>query len=192
MSYDVGAELKRFTKRRFQTVANIARSGGPDNVGHAKVLALYSRETGIRNICGGATKVDGVWVQSYEDHGLGQLNERYNREWLLAHKGCEENTYSATEEHCLVKPRLVPRLSDQTLYVCTRLDGLINQAKRAGAKDPERVGVAGWNCGLYTALIAEREHDDPDKWTTMGNYSKDVLEREVAIRRWLGRQGWNV
>jgi hypothetical protein len=159
-------------------------------VGGPKVLALYSRETRIQNICGGAKKVDGVWVQSYEDHGLAQLNEVYNEQWLRSHKGCVENAYRATHPHCLSKPRLVPRLTDQTLYVCTRLDALIREAQRAGAKDPERVGVAGWNCGLYTALKAERDHNDPDKFTANGDYSKDVLEREKAIRRWLSQHGW--
>lgn len=189
MSYPT-EELKRFTKRRTETVLKVAREGAPDNVSGPLVLALFSRETNLRNITGGGTFHDGVFTPTYQDHGLAQISEIYWAGWLKAHKGCIEGTYRATEPNVLSKVRLVPRLTDQTQFTCAHLNGNIVQATKAGAKDPRRVGIAAYNCGLYTAISAERDHNDPDHWTTGKDYSADILERERAIRRALRTLGW--
>jgi hypothetical protein len=190
MTYDPSGDLKRLTKRRTQTVLKVAKQGAPDNVSGPLVLALYSRETNCRNICGGGYFDDGGFVPTYQDHGLAQISELYWEAWLKNHKGCVEGTYSATQPHCLSKPRLVPRLTDQTEFVCAHLDGNIVQARKAGAKDPKAVGVAAYNCGNYNALRGEQIYDDPDHYTTGKNYSQDILNRERAIRRWLTRHEW--
>lgn len=192
MTFDPTGDLKRLTKRRTQTVLNVARSGAPDNVSGALVLALFSRETNCRNICGGGTFVGGEFIPSYQDHGLAQISELYWQAWLKVHKGCEEGTYKAVTDSVLERKRLVPRLTDQTEFVCAHLDGNIVQARKAGARNPKAVGVAAYNCGFWNALRGEQIYDDPDHSTTGGDYSADILERERAIRRWLTKYGWNL
>lgn len=192
MAYNPDSELRGLGKRRITTVLKVAREGGPDRVHGAKILALWSKETNMQNICGGAiyNPETGKYTQAYFDHGLSQISEQWWPEWLRAHRGCAEKSFFGLYPHILFKPRLVPRLSDQTRYTATRLDTLIMSAEKADCLNPERVGVAGYNCGIYNAIIGEKEHSNPDHYTATGDYSYDICQiREPAIRRWLRKEG---
>lgn len=130
-----------------------------EHIDYALIRALVSRETNMRNIVG-----DG-------GHGRGyfQIDDRSHGPWLRkvgAGAGC-------------------PPIASAAKYAVMLLEANVEMAKAAGVPFGKRlrVAVAGYNAGAGGAIAAWRRHGDPDRATTGGDYSVDVLARAATIRR---------
>jgi hypothetical protein len=181
-AYDPRSDLQPFGKRRTLIVLGRAKEGGPDRISGDLVLAFFSKETNFRNVLG----------DQGHARGLGQINDRWWSHLLAQMKGCEPGTYSAVSPSC-APAGLVPRLTDSVRGLVTILGGYIADAERASAipeEDELRVAVAAYNQGFAGAYDDYRDHGDPDRGTTGGNYSQDVLDRRSQIGAARRLWGW--
>src|SRR5450631_330198 len=90
---EVGHALARFTNYRVLRAQQLAeRTGVPRRIS----LSLGLRETGLQNVCGGATWNGTEWVQAYTDRGWLQIADTIdaNAKWLEKQEGCKEGEWS--------------------------------------------------------------------------------------------------
>jgi hypothetical protein len=183
-------ELRRFTRWRTERVLETGAAGEPDMIHGTLLLAIASRETNLRNVVGGGYFEDGKWHETGEDRGLFQINSTYHSRWLDSVPGCDSGTYEEKYDSALPVGR-VPGLTRGAKKCRDLLRDRI-QAARAHAipeADVVRVAVAAYNGGSYNAIQGYKQ-GDPDKYTTGGDYSKDVLARQKAIRSAVWKLGW--
>jgi len=170
-------QVKALGNRRLDMVSDLAHEGESDGIGAALLLALGSRETNMRNIAG-----DG-------GHGRGwlQIDDRFHREFLATHRGCDSGSFTPTHDSAAANGR-VPTLTAGTIYAIGLLRANMRFARSNGVPEAKvlRFAVAAYNAGAAGAL-AGLEEGDVDGRTTGRDYSKDVFARKAAIARILER-----
>ncbi len=173
----LGAQLDAFGEDRIERVTDLAHQGSPDAIGPALLLALGSRESGLRNIAGDF------------GHGRGwlQIDDRFHREFLSTHKGCDSGKWDARHDSSLPSGR-VPALTASTLYAIELLHDNMRVARNNGvpASKVLRFAIAAYNAGAGGALRGLRL-GNVDRNTTGQDYSRDVLSRKAAVGRYLQR-----
>lgn len=170
--------LEQFGHRRCAKVRRVVNDRPNDRIGTGLILAIGVRESDLRNIVG-----DG-------GHGRGflQIDDRYHDEWLASVQGCRDGEWKRSYESAAPAGR-VPPLVPMARYAVHLLHGNLAYAKRNGVPKRKQVpfAVAAYNCGAGGALAGWREDDNPDKYTTGGNYAADVLKMRAEANRWLKR-----
>lgn len=178
-------QIKAFGRWRTERVGTIASRGEPDAISGDLLLAIASRETSMRNIVGGGFfDATGHFVVTGIDRGLWQINATFHPSFLSSHRGATSGSYRLIYDSAL-PPNRVPGLTDAAEYVVALLRGNITYATRYGvpAADAVRVAVAGYNSGIGPATSAYLIYGNPDRYTTGGDYSRDVLNRRTLVRR---------
>lgn len=177
-------EVKTFGRWRTERVGELA-ARTEDAISGDLLLAEASRETSLRNITGGGYfDPAGHFVVTGVDRGLWQINATFHAAFLQTHRGALSGSYSLTFSSAYPAGR-VPGLTDAGEYVIALLRGNIAYATRYGvpAGDAVRVAVAGYNSGIGPATSAYLIYGNPDRYTTGGDYSRDVLNRRTLVRR---------
>ncbi len=186
---EVGKALSEFGNYR------VLRS---QELAHGKVIpasvlmALGLRESGLKNICGGAILEDGKWVQSYSDRGCFQISDKIEPDWLKSVPGCLNGHWSPVGEVSAFQPMHVPRFTDAAIETLRVAKLNYAQAKAAGVKaeDLVRFCVAAHNAGFQGALKGYRE-GDVDLHTTHNDYSAWVMRESGVIHAWvLAHPNW--
>jgi hypothetical protein len=199
MAYNPEGDLKRLGRWRVQRIYELAGAGEPDRIHGSLLVAIASRETNCRNIIGGGYFDElGDWQQTGVDRGLYQINEHYHANWLRSVPGCLSGEYAEAFPPAkeggegALPPGRVPGLTTATKKAIATLKFNCTYAESQGVDDLDvlAVAVAGWNGGIGSTVKAYKTHGDPDVVTTGKDYSKDVLARQKAIRRWVQRAGW--
>ena len=156
------------------SIQRAASNVATPHVDYYLLLAVASRETNMRNIVG-----DG-------GHGRGmfQQDDRWQQDFLAHAQGCNPGTSTPRWDSALPKGR-VPMVSAGAKRCATMLEAGVIEAARAGVPfgSRVRVAVAGYNCGMHNAILSWNNFHDPDRATTGGDYSEDVLERADTLRR---------
>jgi hypothetical protein len=185
------AQLKSFGRWRTERLIEIAKEGGPDDIGPVLLIALASVETDLRNIIGGGFFEDGRWVPTGTDRGLFQINDTAFSGWLASVPGCDSGRYSEIWPSALPKGK-VPGLTRGARKARDILRDRAAFARSNGVPEDEvkRFMLAAYNAGAGGALKGYEASGNPDQHTTKGNYSERVREREKAFRQAAVRMGW--
>ena len=117
-------QVKALGNRRLDMVSDLAHEGESDGIGAALLLALGSRETNMRNIAG-----DG-------GHGRGwlQIDDRFHREFLATHRGCDSGSFTPTHDSAAANGR-VPTLTAGTIYAIGLLRANMRFARSNGVPE---------------------------------------------------------
>lgn len=196
MAYNPANELMVFKRWRTERVLEIFAAGEPDRLHGTLALAIGSRESNLRNIVGGGFFDEyEAWHTTGVDRGCWQINEVYHAAWLKSVPGCISGEWAEayTTQMGGAFPRgRVPGLTHACKKVRSILRYNVTYAASQGVPEADlvRVAVAGYNGGVGSAVRAYKDHGDPDRVTTGKDYSKDVLVRQRAIRKWLSQKGW--
>ncbi len=182
----VGSALRRCGHYRVVRAQRVALEGEPDGISGALLLALGLRETGLRNINGGARRVDGEWVPTKTDRGIFQIASEHHPHDLARMPGVAEGTWSPVIRPNSSAEDTCPRFEDSLQFT---LRGMHEAQAYAGDHGvPEdllaRFAVAAHNAGIGGALKGWGEHNI-DKYTAKGDYSGWVLRHRGFIIRWL-------
>lgn len=151
------------------------------------MLGVGFRESELKNICGGAVLVNGVWIQSFSDRGYLQISDQFEADFLKSAEGCAEGQWGPTNPPSkAIEPRHVPRFTPATHYVKQTLINSMEYAHSQGVPDDQllRFAIAAHNAGDGGAIKGWRE-GDVDKWTAHGDYSAYVLALQPAIHAWI-------
>lgn len=153
------------------------------------MLALGFRETGLKNVCGGAKWNGTEWVQSFTDRGWLQISDTIDREakWLATQEGCTNGYWSPSEPPVnALTPMHCPRFSPALDFTkATMLDDMQFAAEaNVPAGERLRFAVAEHNAGPTGALEGWRD-GNIDKNTTGGDYSAYVLGTAPLIHNWI-------
>lgn len=188
------AQCQRFTRYRTERVLELAAKGDPDGIHGTLLLALGSRETNLSNIVGGGHFEDDQWVPTGEDRGVFQISAKYHAHFLSSVPGCLNGEYAEAfdVEHGGALPTgRVPGLTRAAEFVIQHLRDGIDTARTSGIpeKDCLRVSVAGYNAGFVNAVKGYKA-GDVDKFSTGGDYSADVLSRQLRFRSALKDLHW--
>jgi hypothetical protein len=175
-------QLQQLGRYRIKRALDIAAKGDPDGIGGELLLAIGSRESGMRNIVGDS------------GHGRGwlQIDDRYHQAWLADHLGCKSGSWWPSFTHSALDGGYCPRFSDACWRAISLLRTNRQFAKNRGVPDKylTRFAVAAYNAGATGALRGWREHGDFDHFTTGGDYSDDVIGRRAEVARWLVSNGY--
>ncbi len=194
--HDALTRLGRYRVRRAQTVA---LEGEPDGISGALLLALGLRETGLRNIEGGAKLQDGRWVPETDparrDVGWVQISRRYHRDALARMPGVSAGTWGPVREGVSAAVGgYCPRFEDSLRYTLGEMHESIAYAddNELPENDWVRFAVVAHNAGVVGALSGYGA-GQVDKNTAGGDYSQWVVEHRTRINAWLhGHPGWRV
>jgi hypothetical protein len=151
------------------------------------MLGIGFRESELKNVCGGAVLVNGVWVKSFSDRGYLQISDQFEADFLKTAEGCAEGQWGPTNPpSTAIEPRHVPRFTPATHYVKQTLINSMEYAHTQGVPDSEllRFAIAAHNAGDGGAIAGWRE-GDVDKHTAHGDYSAYVLALQPAIHAWI-------
>lgn len=151
------------------------------------MLGIGFRETGLRNICGGATLQNGVWIQSYSDRGWLQISDEFEADFLKQAEGCKEGDWGpAVPPVKAITPRHVPRFSPALDYVKASMLNSMDYALSQKVPGPEllRFAIAAHNAGSGGAMRGFRE-GNVDKYTAHGDYSAYVVALQPLIHDWI-------
>lgn len=154
------------------------------------ILALGLRETGLRNIEGGAKwdPVKGKWVPSYDDTGWTQISRIYHKPELQQMPGVKSGTWTPlVAGKTAADLGYVPRFSDAANYTIREMNNAIAYAKSKGIPadgSQTRFAVAAHNAGIGGAWDGYKS-GNVDKNTAMGDYSAWVMRHEKLIAKWL-------
>lgn len=151
------------------------------------MLGIGFRETGLRNICGGATLVNGVWIQSFTDRGWLQISDEFESDFLRTAEGCKEGQWGpAVPAVKAITPRHVPRFTPALEYVKRSMIDSMEYASGNGVKSSEllRFAIAAHNAGDGGAMAGYRV-GDIDKNTAHGDYSAYVIALRPHIHAWI-------
>lgn len=184
-------ELRTMGRWRVERVGQVAAEA-EDGISGDLILGLGSRETNMRPIVGGGYFENGRFIVTGEDRGWLQINERFHARFLETHRGALTGSWSLIFDSALPRGR-VPGLTDSERYAISLLQSNIAYATRFGvpAGDAVRTAVAGYNSGIGPAVSAYLTTGNPDRFTTLGNYSADALDRRAKIRRARRALGWS-
>lgn len=189
---ELGDALNAFGNYRVLRCQQIAE---PTFLHPSVLMALGYRETGLKNICGGAVREHGKWVQAYTDRGCFQISDQVSDEaaWLAVVPGCKEPEWSpATPPVKAIEPRHCPRFTDAATFVVGK--AMMNRAQALKAEvnvsDVLRFCVAAHNAGFHGALEGYR-NGNVDENTAHGDYSAYVMDLAPKIHDWVVKHpGW--
>lgn len=160
----------------------------------ATFIALGLRESGLRNVCGGAKLVNGVWVPVKTDRGWLQISDTIapNRQFLASVLGCPDGSWIPKRGFTALEPLRCPTFSAASNYTLKEFSR--NKASAIASHVPSadvlRFCVAAHNAGFTGALRGYRL-GDVDKFTTHGDYSANVMANAVAVAAWIAsRPKW--
>jgi uncharacterized protein YfiM (DUF2279 family) len=182
---EIFKNLDSFGLHRIEIVTELTHQGPPDGIGPALLLAIGTRETGLRNIAG-----DG-------GHGRGwvQIDDRFHAAWLDAHAGCSSGSWKATFKSALPQGR-VPTLTAGAMRAVELLRGSAQFARAHGVPKEQvvRFAVAAYNAGAGGALEGLKKGNVDARTAGSagskgGDYSKDVLKRQAAVAKFLKSKG---
>ena len=185
------ANLGNYRVLRAQVVAH---EGPADGISGALLLSLGLRETGLRNIEGGA-KLDpktNRWVAQDDpklmDVGVFQISRRYHAYALARMFGVATGTWGPVKMGMTANdPGFVPRYEDSLQFTLTELHESMGELDEMVAPaDLLRSAVAAHNAGVDGAKKGYLE-GDVDRYTTGQDYSAWVLRQRVLVNRWLNR-----
>lgn len=195
----VGAAFRAAGQYRVQRALEIAGEGAPDGVSGSLLLALGLRETGLRNVQGGAKQVDGRWVAlsagdwRLMDVGALQISRRYHADALKRMPAVKAGTWGPVAPgHTPYEYGYVPRWTDALRFTIDELHENTAYAMEHGilGAAATRFAVAAHNAGAGGALAGHRA-GDVDRWTAHGDYSEWVLAARTVVNQWLGQHpGW--
>lgn len=151
------------------------------------MLGIGFRETGLRNICGGAVLENGVWVQSFSDRGWLQISDQFESGFLKTAEGCKEGQWGPTVPASrAIEPRHVPRFTPALDYVKQTMLNSMEYAHSQGVPDSEllRFAIAAHNAGDGGAVAGYRS-GDVDRNTAHGDYSAYVIALQPLIHDWI-------
>lgn len=138
----------------------VVRASQAHGVPESLLFAIISRESGGQNIRG-----DGG-----HGRGLTQIDDRFHGPWLDAHQQGMDPESNIDEGARILREavdwfdthqHLLPQLSDTAFRL--------------------RCAIAAYNAGPGGVLRAVRAGEDPDHFTTGGDYSRDVLRRRAEF-----------
>ena len=194
---EVAAAFKRAGQYRIQRAYELAGVGAPDGISGSLILALGLRETGLRNIEGGA-KWDPVrnrWVglgpedAHIMDVGALQIARRWNPAVLKALPAVKVGTWApVVPGKTPYDLGYAPRWTDSLRVAIRELQEGADFARDNGitGDDAIRFAVAAYNAGQGGALSGYRA-GNVDKYTAMGDYSAWVLATRTVVNHWLGK-----
>lgn len=132
----------------------------------AVIAAIMSRESG----CGLLLKPPGPGGKGDRGHGHGlmQIDDRWHEDWI------RDNPWD--------EPATNIGKGIMILHDIVRQVGHYAKGKHLKSEVILRVAIAGYNCGGWNAWNGERIFNNPDRHTTGGNYSADVLDRAAQFR----------
>lgn len=169
----IDRELRDLGHYRVRRAQEIALAGENDGISGALILAIASRETNMRNI---NSHGDGA------DRGVLQINSYWHRAFLASVPGCKVGSWTPTYGRTALDDGYCPRFTDSVTYAIGLLRDSIEYASDRGVPARDRVAfaIAAYNAGAGGAHAGYRE-GQIDKYTTGGNYSRDVLIRRTQI-----------
>jgi hypothetical protein len=128
---EIFKSLDAFGLHRIEIVTELTHQGPPDGIGPALVLAIGTRETGLRNITGD------------RGHGRGwvQVDDRFHAPWLDTHAGCPSGSWTAKFKSALA-PGRVPTLTAGTMKCIELLRGNATFARAHGIPKEQVVRFA--------------------------------------------------
>lgn len=189
----VDQSLKNAGHYRVVQAQRVAREGDPDGISGALLLALGIRETGLRNIQGGAKQEGGRWVAlgpgdaHLMDVGALQISRRYHPELLRKLPAVKAGTWGpVTPGVTPMTYGYVPQWTPALRFTIDEMHEALAYAHDKGVSDPVRFAVAAHNAGIGGALNGYRA-GDVDKYTAHGDYSRWVLATRTAVNAWLGK-----
>jgi hypothetical protein len=170
---DLDHQLSRFGPARIAVLHKTLRAIQAPHVSPVLVLAVGSRESGLRNIVG----ADG--------HGRGvfQQDDRFQQASLNNTRGCRQGSYVPAFASALPKGR-VPTLAAGCRRLVETIEANVALAIRWGIPNGHRLrfALAAYSAGPGGAMIGWRDHHDADRRTEGGDYSEDIMERAGALR----------
>jgi hypothetical protein len=187
----VADSLKRFGHYRTLRTQEVARQGHNDGIGGGHLLAMGTRETWLKNVEGGAKKVDGEWVPEDNparmDVGWLQISRRYHIWDLDRMPGVKADTWGpVVSGHTAADKGYVPRFSDALDFT------VMNMREDIAFADDHNVPSDRWvefaivahNAGQGGALNGYRE-GNLEKYTAGGDYLSWVMAARDKIHDWL-------
>jgi len=192
-SQQVQTALHNAGHYRIVQAQRVALEGDPDGISGALLLALGLRETGLRNIQGGAKQVGGRWValgpedSSRMDVGALQISRTYHPDTLRRLAAVKAGTWGPVViGKTPMDYGFVPQWTTALRFTIDEMREAIAYAHDKSVKDPVRFAVAAHNAGIGGALSGYRA-GDVDRFTAHGNYSAWVLATRTAVNAWLGK-----
>ena len=190
----VADALKRLGHYRVVRAQEAALEGPSDGISGSLLIALGLRETGGRNIEGGAKWEGGKWValdpttESREmDVGVFQISRRFHLLDLRRMPGVKAGTWGPlVNGHTAADGGYCPQFEESVQYVIREMREAQAYAEDHGVPGDElaRFGVAAHNGGWGGALNGFKA-GDVDKFTTGGDYSSWVLAHRTKVNSWL-------
>jgi hypothetical protein len=176
----VETDMRRFGARRFFELEAAIKPIRVRDVGAGILLAVGTRESNLMNVNNPAGT----------DRGVFQITDLYHEDWLADFPGCPEGSWIPEPGKTAADEGYCPTLADGARMAYTILSGGLFQARRLGTPQPVRFALAAYNAGVGGATKGFNE-GDVDKYTTGGNYSKDVLTvRFPQVKDTLEKFGW--
>ena len=177
---EIRRQLVALGPRRVSALLKVTRNN-PGIFGGPILLAIGSRESGLKNIVG-----DG-------GHGRGvfQMDDRWQADWLGRVRGALSGSWNAVSKSALRSgyvPLFVPSLRRARRILVDNYTYLIENGIPAHLA--KKAAVSAYNCGPGNVKKAWDNGKDLDYYTTGGNYAKDVFERRDVVRDWLKEEGF--
>lgn len=155
----------------------------------AVLMGIASRESNM----GGRELKPGVfqWLTKAGDggHGFGimQIDDKSFPEWTRTGQWRQAGAgiVKGAEVLAIKRARLIERAGKQ-ISVRDRKSGDVYRFKMMKLEGAllERTAIAAYNSGDWAGYHVTKGRD-PDRGTTLRNYSADVLDRAAHFRRWL-------
>lgn len=176
----VESDMRAFGARRYFELDEAIKPMRVRDIGPAILLAVGTRESNLQNVLNPAGT----------DRGVFQITDLYHEDWLNDFPGCPKGTWVPEPGKTAADPGYAPTLADGAKMAYTLLSQGLFEARRQGATQPVRFALASYNAGIGGASKGYAE-GDVDKYTTGGNYSKDVLTvRYPVVKATLEKFGW--
>lgn len=156
-------------------------------------LTIGLRETGLRNIEGGAIIQDGKWIFAPLDVGWCQISRTYNKDALLKMPGVKAGTWSpVVAGKTAADTGYCPRFEEATQFVKTEFHENRAWCMDNGVKgvDRDRITCAAHNCGLGNAIDGWKK-GNIDLHTAHGDYSAWCVAMLPAVTQFFTEHpGW--
>lgn len=187
-------DLRRFGARRYFEVEKTIAPIRVRDIGVNILMAIGTRESNLMNVLN----------EAGTDRGVFQITSIYHDDWLEDHQGClsfkpGEYTIEKYREAFVPVPGktandegYVPTLAGGAYMAYTILSNALFEARKNRLPQPVRFAVAAYNAGIGGAFKGLQDHKDVDAYTTLKNYSKDVLDvRLPQVRNAVAEFGWH-
>lgn len=169
-------------KAQVESLSDAARKAvrkateGHPHVDEPLLLAMMSRETGMKNIVGDGGHGRGGWQQ----------DDRYLGPWLKSVKGCDSGKSTPKYDSAFPKGH-VPTITDGARKCAQLIEANVVEVTRQKVRFGSRlkVAVSAYNAGLGGAMEGYNGYNDSDHFTTGRDYAADVLARRNALKKLL-------